>query len=138
MGKLTVWTLNIRGLRSNFSYLSIQVATDKPDIICLTETFLPKTCLTPKYLPGYSLLRYDRPELRPGGGVVLFIKDSIPHSPRTALTPPPASFTASCQDNCLTTSFNEPRAGGRVGQLKTRGDISVHEGEQVSLKEFPG
>ena len=29
------------------------------------------------------------------------------------------------------------RAGGRVGQLKTRGNKSVHEGEQVSLK-FPG
>ena len=42
------------------------------------------------------------------------------------------------QDNCLTTSFSEPRAGERVGQLKTRGDKSVHEGEQVSLKEFPG
>ena len=42
------------------------------------------------------------------------------------------------QDNCLATSFSEPRAGGRVGQLKTRGDKSVHEGEQVSLKEFPG
>ena len=39
-------------------------------------------------LPGYSLLRYDRPEPRPGGGVALFIKDSIPHSPCTALTPP--------------------------------------------------
>ena len=46
---------------------------------------------------------------------------------------------ANCfQDNCLATSFSEPRAGGRVGQLKTRGDKSVHEGEQVSLKEFPG
>ena len=42
------------------------------------------------------------------------------------------------QDNCLATSFSEPRAGGRVGQLKTRGDKSVHEEEQVSLKEFPG
>ena len=42
------------------------------------------------------------------------------------------------QDNCLTTSFSEPWAGGRVGQLKTRGYKSVHEREQVSLKEFPG
>ena len=42
------------------------------------------------------------------------------------------------QDNCLTTGSSEPRAGGRVGQLKTRCDKSVHEGEQVSLKEFPG
>ena len=42
------------------------------------------------------------------------------------------------QDNCLATSFSKPRAGERVGQLKTRGDKSVHEGEQVSLKEFPG
>ena len=42
------------------------------------------------------------------------------------------------QDNCLTTSFSEPWAGGRVGQLKMRGGKSVHEGEQVSLKEFPG
>ena len=41
------------------------------------------------------------------------------------------------QNNCLATSFSESRAGGRVGQLKTRGDKSVHEGEQVSLKEFP-
>ena len=42
------------------------------------------------------------------------------------------------QDNCLARSFSEPWAGGRVRQLKTRGDKSVHEGEQVSLKEFPG
>ena len=35
------------------------------------------------------------------------------------------------QDNCLATSFSEPWAGGMVGQLKTRGDKSVHEGEQV-------
>ena len=42
------------------------------------------------------------------------------------------------QDNCLATSFSKPWAGGRVGQLKTRGDKSVHEREQVSLKEFPG
>ena len=42
------------------------------------------------------------------------------------------------QDNCLATSFSDPWAGGRVGQLKTRGDKSVHEEEQVSLKEFPG
>ena len=42
------------------------------------------------------------------------------------------------QDNCLATCFSEPRAGGRVGQLKTRGDKSVHEGEQISLKEFTG
>ena len=28
--------------------------------------------------------------------------------------------------------------GGRVGQLKTRGDKSVPEREQVSMKEFPG
>ena len=39
-------------------------------------------------LPGYSLLRYDRHEPRPGVGVALFIKDSIPHSPCTDLTPP--------------------------------------------------
>ena len=42
------------------------------------------------------------------------------------------------QDNCLATSFSEPRVGGRLGQLKTRGDKSVHEGDQVSLKQFPG
>ena len=30
-------------------------------------------------LPGYVLLQYDRPEPRPGGGVALFIKYSIPH-----------------------------------------------------------
>jgi len=42
------------------------------------------------------------------------------------------------QNNCLATSFSEPWVGGTVGQLKTRVDKSVHEGEQVSLKEFPG
>ncbi len=42
------------------------------------------------------------------------------------------------QDNCLATGFSKPWAGGRVGQLNTRGDKSVHEGEQISLKEFPG
>uniref|UniRef100_A0A8C4Q8G0 Endonuclease/exonuclease/phosphatase domain-containing protein n=1 Tax=Eptatretus burgeri TaxID=7764 RepID=A0A8C4Q8G0_EPTBU len=85
---LTVWISNIQGLRSNLSDLSIQVATNKPDIICQTETFLPQDLSASKVsLPGYSLLWYDRPEPPPGGGVALFIKDSIPHSPCTALTP---------------------------------------------------
>ena len=85
---LKVWTSNIRGLRSNLSDLSIQVATDKPDIICLRETFLPQDVSDSQVsLPGYSLLRYDRPKPRPGGGVALFIKDysslsmHCPHSP---------------------------------------------------------
>ena len=34
--------------------------------------------------------------------------------------------------------FGHDLAANGVGQLKTRGDKSVHEGEQVSLKEFPG
>ena len=73
-----------------FEYcLSTQVAPDKPDIICRTETLLPQDVSNSQVsLPGYSLLPYDRPEPRPGGGVALFIKDSIPHSPCTALTPP--------------------------------------------------
>ena len=86
-----MWTSNIRGLHSNLSDLSIQVATDKPDIICLTETFLPQDVSDSQVsLPGYSLHRYDRPEPCPGGRVALFTKDSsslsmhCPHSP----TPP--------------------------------------------------
>ena len=35
-----------------------------------------------------TTIQYDRPEPHPVGGVALFIKDSIPHSPCTALTPP--------------------------------------------------
>ena len=41
------------------------------------------------------------------------------------------------QDNCLATIFSVPWAGGRVGQLKTGGDKSVHDREKVSLKSFP-
>ena len=42
------------------------------------------------------------------------------------------------QDNCLAKSFSVPWVGGRVGQLKMRWDKSVHEREQIYLKEFPG
>ena len=91
---LTVWTSNIRGLRSNVTDLSIQVATDKPHIICLTEAFLPQDVSDPQVShPDYSVHWYDRTEPRPGVGVALFIKDSIlfltllalpslPHTPR--------------------------------------------------------
>ena len=67
----------------------MQVVTDKPDMICLTETFLPQDVSDSLVsLPGYSPLRYDRPEPHPGGGVALFIKDysslsmHCPHTPR--------------------------------------------------------
>ena len=42
------------------------------------------------------------------------------------------------QDNGLTTSFSVPWVEGREGHLKMRWDKSVHEREQVYLKEFPG
>ena len=82
-----MWTSN-RSDHSNLTDLSIQVATEKPDIIYPTETFLPHDVSDSQVsLPGYSLLRSDRPEPRSSGGVP-FIKDSIPHSPCTALTLP--------------------------------------------------
>ena len=89
ISSLTAWTTNIQGLRSILTDLSIRVATDKPDIICLTETFLLKDVSDSRVsLPGYSLLRFDRPEPHPGGRVAPFIKNSIPHTPCTALTSP--------------------------------------------------
>ena len=46
--------------------------------------------------------------------------------------------TASPQASVYHVLLCTTRVGRGVGQLKTRGDKSVHEGEQVSLKEFPG
>ena len=80
---------NIWGLRSILTDLSIQPIADKLDLICLTESFLsqdsPDSLLA---LPGYWLLQFDRPESHPGGGVALYIKNSISHSSFAALAPP--------------------------------------------------
>ena len=64
---------NIRGLRSNFTELSLVAASHTPTILSLTETWLDDTvqdsCIS---LPGYLLFRKDRLTRR-GGGVCAYV-----------------------------------------------------------------
>ena len=94
---LNVWISNIQGLCSNLTDLSIQAADDKPNIIWLTESFLPQE--VPDYLvyfPGCCIFQFDQPEPYPGGRDSLYVKNSISHCFCTDLTLPDPRNTFGC------------------------------------------
>jgi exonuclease III len=68
---------NIRSLLGKFDEFAATVLTEKPDIICLTETWLNSSVDTPSIdLPNYLLSRDDR-STRKGGGVAVYVKCGI-------------------------------------------------------------
>ena len=70
---------NSRSLISKIDELSATVKSYTSDIVVVTETWLssnvPNSAIN---LCGYSLLRHDRSDGRRGGGVCVFVKDTLP------------------------------------------------------------
>ena len=68
---------NCRSLTPKLDTLRVQAAASSPDIIALTETWLdPSISSSEIFIPGYISIRRDR-NWR-GGGILLYLKDSIP------------------------------------------------------------
>ena len=75
---LSILQWNARSLNSNSAFLKTIIADgdQKPDIICIQETFF--TSRNKFSLQGYSILRLDRKS--PRGGAAILIKSSISYS----------------------------------------------------------
>jgi len=68
---------NIRSLIGKLDELATTVLTTKPDVICITESWLDsKIDSTSVSLPGYLVFRKDRGD-RKGGGVAVFVRHCI-------------------------------------------------------------
>ena len=78
---------NCRGLTANFPELDLLLQTYSPAAICLQETFQNDT--KPFNLRKYSHFykNHLKNDGRPGGGVSIFIKRTIPHSQIQLNTP---------------------------------------------------
>ena len=75
---LSIIQWNAISLNSNSAFLKTFIADgdQKPDIVCIQETFF--TSRNKFSLQGYSILRLDRKS--PRGGVAILIKSSISYS----------------------------------------------------------
>ena len=68
---------NCRSLTPKLNALRVQAAASSPDIIVLTETWLdPSISSSEIFIPGYTSIHRDRN--RCGGGILLYLKDSVP------------------------------------------------------------
>ena len=68
---------NCRSLTPKLNVLRVQAAASSPDIIVLTETWLdPSISSSEIFIPGYTSIHRDRN--RCGGGILLYLKDSVP------------------------------------------------------------
>ena len=79
---LTIGVLNIHSMKPKLLELSDQLHRGRFDLMCLAETWLKKS--TPSrllVLPGFQLLRADRPDNSGYGGVALAARDGISASP---------------------------------------------------------
>ena len=91
---LSVYYANYRSIHNKTNDLKALISSNNPDIICLTETF---TKTTSKHLvaeiniPGYNLHKYDRTGKR-GGGVAIYIRNSITCHYRSDITSNPANI----------------------------------------------
>ena len=68
--------LNAQSIRSKFAELECIVSLDKPDIICITETWMSEVINGDRIqdfeLAGYNLFSYSR-QTRQGGGVFVYV-----------------------------------------------------------------
>lgn len=74
---------NLRGYHAQLPYLQNAVDNLQPDIICLQETFLKPNKIVKLGKYKFPPIRKDRT----GGGVLLFIRHSIPSLPLTINSP---------------------------------------------------
>ena len=76
---LSLFYYNCRSLIPKIDNLRAVAATHAPDVILLCETWLDSTIsINELFIPNYSISRRDRN--RHGGGVAIYIRDTIPYS----------------------------------------------------------
>ncbi|MEL7306978.1 MAG: reverse transcriptase domain-containing protein [Pseudomonadota bacterium] len=69
---------NIQSLFHKIDDVRATVSNIKPDILLLTETWLSPSITNPLvHIPGYSIMRSDRPPPRRGGGSAVYIKNNL-------------------------------------------------------------
>ena len=69
---------NIRHLRANWDFLEHDLLTTRPQIFCVSESFLnSKIPVEPFAIPGDSFFRRDRPNDSSWGGLIVFYSYSI-------------------------------------------------------------
>ena len=79
MDSLEVLSFNARSIRNKFLEFRALVATEKPQVVAITESWIKTTGRDFEgefTIPGYNLFHKDRVG-REGGGVLLYISDSI-------------------------------------------------------------
>lgn len=68
---------NLRSLLGKFDELYVHVLSMKPDIVCITESWLDDTVDSSSInIANYNVVRHDRLQ-RKGGGVLFYIKDTL-------------------------------------------------------------
>ena len=73
---LRILYFNVRSLYPKFDELCAQCDIEKPDVICLTETWLCADIIESECtIPGYKCIRCDRN--RHGGGVAVYISENL-------------------------------------------------------------
>ena len=73
---LRILYFNVRSLYPKFDELCAQCDIEKPDVICLTETWLCADIIESECtIPGYKYIRCDRN--RHGGGVAVYISENL-------------------------------------------------------------
>lgn len=77
-GALAVVLSNVRSMWNKFDEIEDLLVGNNLDVLALTETWLHQEVQdTEVRIPGYRLLRSDRPAHKTGGGVALYTKDSL-------------------------------------------------------------
>ena len=87
----TIIRTNVHGaLSSKLDEIAPLSYKEQADIVCITETCcMPgKVPMTTVELPGYTSVRRDRKDGRGGGGIIAYIRDSIPFHQRKELDGP--------------------------------------------------
>ena len=79
LGQLSVLYYNARSILPKIEELRAVCLTCKPDIICITETWLDDSILNNElFIDNYNIIRHDRD--RHGGGVMFFVINYISYN----------------------------------------------------------
>ncbi len=102
--KVNIIHFNARSLLSKMPELRLLVSSTKPHIIAVTETWL-SSCVPNGAIRvhGYdTVYRYDRPDHRRGGGVLLLVRNNLSCTERPDLRVWPESVWAEIRLTCQT------------------------------------
>jgi len=87
--KFSLFHINIRSIKKNFTDLKtlLHNLSFKFKVICLTETWIHDDYLNSNFqLPGYSVIHQKRAHNKQGGGVCVFVHNSITYNERKDLS----------------------------------------------------